>query len=112
MCIRDSVNTGDNYNGDMMTNNNEEIITEVSSDYNNEVTSSSGKIIENGVFKGDTIKINSDDENIEIVSESERVEISVYKLERECEESYFVDMGQRVNFPQVYCCLLYTSRCV
>ena len=58
------------------------------------------------------MKINSDDENIEIVSGSERVmgiggcegvEISVCKLKREYEESYFVEMGQRVNFPRVYC---------
>ena len=34
---------------------------------------------------------------------SERVEISIRKLEREYEESCFVDIGQRVDFPQVYC---------
>ena len=33
----------------------------------------------------------------------EGVEISVDELEREYEESYFVDIGQRVNFPRVYC---------
>ena len=96
----------------MIMNNNEEIIKEESDSYNNELTSNSGKIIENEVSKSDTVKINSDDENIEIVRESERVmgvggcegvEISVDELEREYEESYFVDIGQRVNFPCVYC---------
>ena len=30
-------------------------------------------------------------------------EIKFCKLEREYEENYFVDIGQRVDFPQVYC---------
>ena len=34
-------------------------------------------------------------------------EIGVYKLEREYEENYFVDMRQRVDFPRVY----YEPRC-
>ena len=62
-----------NNDGVMITNNNEEIINEVSDSYKNELTSSSGKIVENEVFNGDKMKINSGDENIEIVSESERV---------------------------------------
>ena len=105
--------TDDNINnGDKMTKNNEEIINEVSVSYKNELTSSSGKIVENGVSKGDTVKINSDDENTEIVKESDRVmgvggcegvEISVCKLEREYEENLSRNMGQRVNFPRVYC---------
>ena len=36
------------------------------------------------------------------VGGSEKVEISVDKLERKYEESYFVDVGQRVKFPHVY----------
>ena len=36
-----------------MTKNNEEIINEVSVSHKNELTSSSGKIVENGVFKGE-----------------------------------------------------------
>ena len=48
------------------------------------------------------MKINSDDDNIGTVRKSERVEISICKLEREYEENYFVDIGQMVDFPQVY----------
>ena len=59
--------------GDMMTNNNEEISNEVSESYKNELTINSGKIVENEVFKGDTVKINSGDENIETVVGSKRV---------------------------------------
>ena len=43
-------------------NNNEEIINEVSVSYKNELTSSGDKIVENGVFKDDTVKTNSGDE--------------------------------------------------
>ena len=92
MCIRDrsGCNGIKNNDGDMMMNNNEEIINEVSDSHKNELTNSSGKIVENEIYKSDTVKINSDDENIEIVRESEGVmgvggcegvEISVYKLE-------------------------------
>ena len=96
------VNTGEN-NGGKITKNYEEIINKVSVSYKNELTSSSGKIVENEIYKSDTVKINSDDDNIETVGCSERVEISICKLEREYEENYFVNIGQRVKFPQVYC---------
>ena len=74
------VNTGEN-NGDKMTKNNEEIINEVSDSYKNELTSSSGKIVENRVFEGDIVKINSDDE-----------------LEKEWKESLQVEGLERGNF--------------
>ena len=45
------------------------------------------------------MKIISDHNNIETVRESERVEISICKLEREYEENDFVNIGQRVDFP-------------
>ena len=64
-----------------MTKNNEEISNEVSDSYKDELTSNSDKIVENGVFKGDTKKINSDDE-----------------LEKEWKESLQVEGLQRVNF--------------
>ena len=54
----------------------QEISNEVIVSYKNELTINSGKIVENEVFKGDTVKINSGDENIEIVLESKR---DVYK---------------------------------
>ena len=51
-------------------------------EYNNELTSNSCKIVEKGVSKSDTEKINSDDENIELVGGSERVMISIDMVER------------------------------
>ena len=70
--------------------------------YKNELISNSDKIVENGVFKGDIMKVDSDE--VEIVSESERVmgckgvETKVYQLEREYEESVRVERWQRVKF--------------
>ena len=72
-----------NNDDDMMTNNNEEIIKEVSVSYENELTVNSGKIVKNEIYKSNTVKINIEDDNIGTVRESERVEISVCKLERE-----------------------------
>ena len=84
----------------MMTNNNEEIINEVSGNYNNEynseIISGNSDIVENGVPKGDMLN-NSDDESIELVGGSERVIIGIDVLEREYEESLSRNMGQRVN---------------
>ena len=107
--VSNVVKISDDYNGDKMMNNDEVVDNKVSNgvnynnQYNNELTSNSGKIVEKGVSKGDTEKINSDDENIELVGSSERVMISIDVLEREYEESYFVEVGQRVNFPRVKC---------
>ena len=84
------VNTGEN-NGDKMTKNNEETINEVSVSHTNELTINSGKIVENGVFKDDTVKINSGDEVLVEVELNNGVVESVDELEN---------------------CLLYTSRCV
>ena len=44
------------------------VCIQVSDNSNNELTSNSGKIVENEVSKSDTVKINSDDENIETVT--------------------------------------------
>ena len=86
------------------------------------------------VLEGKGVNIESTNEVIVGVEFENGMLESVDTLERECEESYFVDMGQKVNFPRVYCelrhsllllkgksplvledmrsCLLYTSRCV
>ena len=72
-----------------ITNNYEGIINEVGVSCKNKLTSS-GKIMENEIYKSNTMKMNSDHDNIETGRESERVEISIYKLKREYEGNYFV----------------------
>ena len=90
-----------NYNDEIMVNNNNDIVE--------------SKVLDSG--------------EIEIVSEREKVidckgvVISVDELDNEWKDSIVVEWGQRVNFlrgvlggeersSRIYCCLLYTSRCV
>ena len=61
----------------------------------------SGKIVENGVSKSDTLS-SSDNENIRGVEvSSDGVLVSVIELKREYEESFSGYQGQRVNFSHV-----------
>ena len=71
--VNQIVNTTVSNSGSNMTKISEEIINKVNNNDNskNELISSSDKIVENEILKGDIMKIDSDD--IEIVSESERV---------------------------------------
>ena len=70
------------YTSSKITNNYEGIINEVGVSDENELTSNNSKTVENEIYKSNTMKINSDDDNIGTVRESERVEISICKLER------------------------------
>ena len=78
----------DDQGNNKITNNYEGIIDKVGVSYENELTTDSSKIVENEIYKNDIVKIISNHNNIE--------------TEREYEENDFVNIGQRVNFPQFY----------
>ena len=71
MCIRDR------NSGDMMTKNSEEIIYEVSDSYKNQLISSSDKIVENGVLKGDTVGNSDDNERVNSLEVIDGIVISI-----------------------------------
>ena len=67
-----------------MTKNSEEIVNEVSDSYKEELISSSGKIVENELFKSDKVKTNSGDEVFVEVEFNNEVLESVDEIERGC----------------------------
>ena len=78
--------------------NREEIISKVSDSYNEELISNSEKMVENGVFKGDTVGNSDDDERVNLLEVIDGVVISVDELEKEWKEKLPVEGLQRVKF--------------
>ena len=73
-------------NDNKVMKNNEKIINEVSDSCKNKLTISSGKIVENELFKSDTVKKNRGDEVFGEVEFNNEVLASVDETERGCEE--------------------------
>ena len=95
MCIRDRCLSSTA----VSSKNHQYLFYKVSDSYENELTSSDDKIVENELFKSDIVKTKNDNEVCVEVELNNKVLASVDEIVRESEERLG---GQRAEFPRVY----------
>ena len=87
----DSETISDNYNDEMMTNNNQVIVDKVIEVNTSVMLSDNSDAVENEVSMCDTLSNISDDERGRLVGVSNEVLVSVDELEKEWKESLQVE---------------------